>query len=380
MNKSGFLLLFLVILFSLSGLEVESPAAEGTAVKIKGKKEILVARDVGRGGGIYSLRWCGKRGLIYRLDNTSEVESIDFLSKERTKIVLNRYDTLLNCTPDGKRVLYLDEDSVRSDEEIEGPKTELVPGVFGWLGHTVDMYMYDIVTDKRALVASIRSETPYDALSPDGSKVLLGERHRLAVKAAAAQWEGIWFTKGWKPYEAAWFPDSSGVLTYGEKYSNIICVEFFGKDGWARCFDLALDTEAFKGDRGKRFYFLGKSPQSGKNNLHRCDIRDGEIFCERILEGYNVKPSFGFLPGGDIVFQDYDEYDECIRRVGQGRDNARCIIYPRYGDSVYDKVSLLGVSPDGRWLVFDRYNRITEPDGESFRWRVDLFVIDLAND
>jgi hypothetical protein len=259
------------------------PVSTTMPIKIEGEEEIFVARDVGRGGGIYSLRWCGSSGLIYRLEDTAEVDLTDFQTKERTPLSLNRYDTLLNCSPDGKRVLYLDSESVRSDEEIEEPKIELAPGVFGWLGHTVDMYMYETATGKRTLVARMRSDTPYDALSPVGSKILLGERHGLAAKMAVPEWKGVWFTKRWKPYKAAWFPDSSGVLTYGEGYSNIICVEFFGKGGWAKCFEQEYNTEALKTDREKRVYFLAEEPLPGeypqeqpvsfKHLLNRCSLR-----------------------------------------------------------------------------------------------------------
>jgi hypothetical protein len=56
------------------------------------------------------------------------------------------------------------------------------------------------------------------------------------------------------------------------------------------------------------------------------------------------------------------------------------VIYQQYGDVVYDTVYLTGVSPDGGWLVFERSNRLTKkPDG-TFRWQVDLFVIDLKSD
>jgi len=42
-------------------------------------------------------------------------------------------------------------------------------------------------------------------------------------------------------------------------------------------------------------------------------------------------------------------------------------------------IALYGVSPDGRWLVFDRSKVIETQNGEFSHWQSDLFVIELTN-
>lgn len=383
MRKKTIILLSLVILFSLSGY-AGSKGSEGAGIKIKGK-EVLFARDIGRGGSIYLKRWCGNSGLVYRIYDTDDAEMLNFQTGKRTPIKVGPHDVLLNCSADGKKLFYLPAEERPSSSEFD-------PGGYGWYRDTVDMYMYDTVTGEKTLVASITEPVSYDAISPDGTKILLGERHGLASKTGAPGLEGVWFTEKWDLSRATWFPDSSGVLGYGGEHAGIICIEIFGEEGWARCFDI-VDMEGSsdepRADRENRVYFLYVEfdimTELETNFLHRCDLRDRELSCERIIKDHNVMPTYGFLPDGDIVFQSYDDDPECIRRITPGQETARCEIYPQSGGSVYEHIGLTGVSPDGRWLVFNRYNTREwierEDDGASlWQGQNDLFVIDLMEE
>lgn len=369
--------------FSLLALNgcASSLVSANTLTKIEGKKEILVARDIGRGGEIYLIRWCGNNGLAYRIVDTDDAEMLDFQTGKRTPIDIGPHDILLNCTPDGKKLFYL-------------PSETDPDGGYGWYGETVEMYRYDMETSEKTFVASVKEPISYDAVSPDGTKILLGERHRLASKIGAPEMEGVWFTEKWDPSEATWFPDSSGVLAYGGEHAGIICIEIFGKDGWAKCFnivDMEGSSDAPRADRKNRVYFLYVEfdimTELERMFLHRCDLRNRELLCERIIKNHNVMPTYGFLPDGDIVFQDYDDaLTNCILRITPGQKTARCEIYPQYGDSVYDRVSLRGVSPNGRWLVFDRYTtkgwkkRTDGMGSDLWQGQMDMFVIDLLNE
>lgn len=378
MRIIALLLLSLIIFFPLSGCEAQRQRPEDTVIRIKGQKEILVARDIDRGGeGFYTLKWCGNRGLIFRSQNLG-VGLIDFESKEKVKLDQNLYDALLNCSPDGNSFLYIDAESQRSDEEIDKEnKIEFLPGVYGWLGSTHDMYVYDITTGKKTLVAGVRSDLEYDALSPDGKKILLGRRHRLAARKGGG-WEDVWFSGEQSFGGVKWFPDSTGIVSYGKGSTNVLCVEFFGFDGWVKCFKQKDSVDIFKTDRAGTVYYLEGHPLAPKHFLNQCEIKNRELHCERILEEYDFSRSFDFLPDGDIIFQDY-VHDECIRRASPGDETARCVIGLQYGDAVYDGISPVGVSPDGRWFVFQRYNRITRPGEETIYWHFDLFAIELRS-
>ncbi|MFQ5441941.1 MAG: hypothetical protein ACE5EB_04365 [Thermodesulfobacteriota bacterium] len=378
-------LLFLVIII-LSGCAGLNPAHERTHIKIKGKKEILVAKDIGKGGEIYPPRWCGNNGMAYRIVANDEVEMLDFQTGKRTPINIGPRDILLNCSPDGRKLFYLPV-----QERL--PAGESDPGGYGWFGATVDMYMYDTVTGEKSLVASIKDPVQYDAISPDGTKILLGARHRLVIKKGAPDLKSVWFTKEWKPVGMRWFPDSSGVLGYGGESTGTICIEIFGEDGRARCFEIKdgnYGTDAPRADMKKRVYFLSVDFDSmtelRKRYLHRCEIKEMELSCERIIKDYNVMPAYGVLSDGDIIFQAYDDDANCIRRITPGRDTARCEITPRYGESVYRSIGLQGLSPDGRWLVFERDNwtgwkkRADGMGSDLWQGQMDLFVIDFMEE
>ncbi|MBI5560555.1 MAG: hypothetical protein HY883_04715 [Deltaproteobacteria bacterium] len=354
----------LIILTGCAGLM----QARDASVNIKDKEEILVEKDIGRGKSVYHIEWCGKNGVTFDGDNVGVV-LLDLLTKEKMQTGLTREDTILSCTLDGKKILYLDGESSRIYEEYEV---------------LMDMYMYDTVTNKRTFVASVRNGGEYDALSPDGSKILLGEKHGSAGKAADLEWEGVWFTeRRWKVYDAVWFPDSSGFLA-STRYSDTLCVEFLGKDGWAKCFDLGnVNATSAKIDRKNNIYFVDERNVEEeewplkKNSFYRCAVKDRELSCERILEEYDVAPFYGILPNGDIIFQDGGN-DRCIRQFTTDSKDARCVIDAHYGDVVYDRIYIEGVSPDGRWLLFERHN-VPENVAEG-PWREDFFVIDLKND
>ena len=382
MNRKYLLLFFVIVFSSLCGFAGLKQVQAGTSTP---GTETLVARDLGVGDNVYYTRWCGNTGLVYRRVNAG-IEFVDIRSRERIKINLgDSNDTFLNCTSDGEKLLYYDYQSLRLDEDIEDPD-EFGPGNFGRHQYTEDIYAYEIRTGKKTLVATTRNSGNYDALSPDGSKILLGRKHGLSSKKSAPEWEGVWFTKNWDPIQAKWFFDSSGVVTHINTMDHSICVEKFGEDGWAECFNEYNRCDEFKVGRDNRIYYLDRDAPLDELyhiRLHQCDIKDRKLKCKRILKGFDdVLSSYGFLPDGDIVF--YDRYQgECIRRATPGQGNARCVITPEFGGVVYDSVSLKGISPDGRWLAFTRSNRERRKikaghyGQDDYLWRPDLFVIEL---
>ncbi len=342
-------------------------------------KEILVAKDLGGGDDVYYTRWCGNNALIYKRVNAG-VEWVDIHTRERIKIKIDYDDLPLNCTPDSQKLLFYYDKSRRDNEEID-EANELTPRVFGWRDNTEDIYIYEPRSGKRTNLATARRSTLYEALSPDGTKVLLGRKYKGIFKRGAPEWEGVWFTENWTSAHARWFPDLSGVVTNGQLSDDKICVEKFGENGWAKCFDLESGSDKFKVGRDSRIYYLaidGNIWEPHNNHLYQCDIENKELKCKRILKEFDdVLPSFDFLSNGDIIFQDRVRYD-CIWRATPGQSNARCVILPEFKD---DSVSLIGISPDGRWLAFRRSNRSKEKTkNNDYFWTGDLFVIELTDD
>jgi hypothetical protein len=381
--KKSFLTLFLGIisigLFYGCAGTIEKTSSP--VIKIKSGTERLVAREYTRNGGaFFMIKWCGNKRLIFRSEKF-KFGLIDMKTGERTSLNLTLDDSLLNCTPDGKKLFYMDYASNREDgEPSKRTDIEPSPGIFFWSSGSVeDMYLYDIETHEKTLVASVHDFTGDEVLSPDGRKILFGNRHRLTIKKGGPdEWETVWFAREKDQSSAIWLPDSSGVVSGGTMYADALCVEFFGKDGWDKCFKQDDSMLVFKVDREGLIYYLEWHFLPEQNFLRQCVIKDRNVVCKRMLEKYDVIRNFDFMPGGDIFFEDYDN-DLCVHRSTPEGKVSECVIGARYGDHNYNSVHIIGVSPNGRWLAFNRNNKTIIQGGKRLYGGTDLFVMELKD-
>jgi len=381
------------MLFSFAALNgcarLNQGSEEGTGAKNKMGKEILVAEDISRGHTVYMPVWCGNNAILFKSSN--DIELIDISSKEKVKISIDPKEWPLNCTPDGRWVFYYRSVFIPNPayEEYEGtdenPYQSEIP--------MMEVYGYEVATGKRQRFAAtddMGSSTEW--VSPDGKKISLRPWHH-SVKAEAGPWpDAIWFSnKEWSAGEFAWFKDSSGMaafIWYG------IGVEFFGDGGWAKGFEVwtpGVGVSSIKTDRENRIYFVrtesalemseGILPQLyGNYLLNRCSIKSRELVCEKILARKNLA-LYEILPDGNILFDLI--YEQCIRRASPGATDEECVIGNQYGHTNYDKVYLIGLSPDGRRLAFKRLKNIARFKGTSRGddyLRYDLFLINITGD
>jgi hypothetical protein len=366
-----------VLFYGCAGSGVKPDSA---GIRIKGVKERFVTRTYGWSGDyFFTYKWCGNKGLVFRSERL-KVGIIDIKTGKRIPLKLTMSDNLLNCTPDGKKLFYMDDASRRDGDPIKKIDIELAPSNFLWRGGIVeDMYLYDIEIHKKTLIASVQGLISEEPLSPDGKKLLLGNRHRLTIrKGGFEEWETVRFAREKYQSRAIWFPDSSGVISSGKGATNILCVEFFGKDGWDRCFKQEGDMLKLRVDREGGIYYLEGSPLAGQHRLWQCVIKDREVTCQRMFEKYDVFHIFDFLPGGDIIFEDNNN-DLCVHRSTPEGKVDECVINVGYDDSLYNSVSIIGVSPDGRWLAFRRGVKPIIYEGKRRYGGQDLFVIELKD-
>ncbi len=210
--KKFFLMIFIGIIslglfYGCAGVGVKSAV---TDIKIKDGTERLVASKYSRSGdNFFTLKWCGNDALFFRSE-IYQVGIIDIKTGKRRPLKLSLSDSFLNCTSDGKQLFYMDYASKRDGDKTKKTDIELAPGVFLWRGGSVeDMYLYDIETHKKILIASAHDMTGDEVLSPDGKKILLGNRHRLTSKKGGPdEWETVWFAREKNQSSAIWFPDS----------------------------------------------------------------------------------------------------------------------------------------------------------------------------
>lgn len=367
------------LLIALNGCAVLKQVQE-IPIEIQDEQEILVAEDIGRGGDIFSSRWCGNNALLYEGDNIG-IEMIDFITKERVEISETGNDTALNCSPDGKLVLYESYSIIRTEKEGDMEFDEYIKHSREAGTNARYIYRYAVSTGRkeRVAVAGLDEGGSYEAISPDGKKILLGNKHLLNTDIYVTEWEPVWFSNdGWERYDTRWFADSSGVVIFRHN-PNRICVEFFGKDGWGKCFEPDLKYKeniyGFQLGRDGNIYFHESPLSGGKRYIYHCKVSSKELLCDEAAEYAAYDVTFDFLPDGGIVFQ---KTRECIMRGAQWRVEEDCLVDKRYNDRDYAIVEMVGVSPNGRWLAFQRYRKKQRLNRGWPVYQVDLFVIETS--
>ena len=378
-----FLAGIILSLIVLNGSAAGKQARINKPVKIKGKEEILVAKDIGIGSGAYPVFWCGSYAIAVYNEKIG-LELIRIPTGERVKVSLKEHDYPFNCSAGGEWVVYMDRASIRLDKQdkvkplvYDGkpfmfePELDVWPV---WEGYVADLYRHEVSTGKNERFAVVRSDLPpWEVISPDGLKVFLGNRHNSSMEMPEPKWEALWFTRDdwdWSQTGACWFKDSSGVVSRGHTPTNRLFVEFFGEGGWTERFVLGREFEDNisrpKVDEENKIYFLtqekgfGPVSERGKWFLHRCIFKDKGLSCVTVLERNRYIISYEVLPDGDIIFS--ESGDNCIRLISPRHTDAECVITGRY----VAEVEIIGISPDGRWLAYETLNK--------------LFVIELASD
>ncbi|MBI5599215.1 MAG: PD40 domain-containing protein [Deltaproteobacteria bacterium] len=369
----GILLFFL--LTAATGRACLTQARDAN-VKIKGKEEMLVAEDIGRGSSVYPVFWCGNDAIVVYNEEIG-IELIEVPTGKRTKVSANALDYPFNCSPDGRWVVYMDRASNRLDKgqrvmtaEDYGFDEELDVWPV-WEGYVADLYRFDVASGKKQRFAVVRFEVPaWEVVSPDGLKAFLGGKHNSSMDMPEPKWEPLWFSADdpkdwdWNQTEARWLKDSSGVVRPGH---NRLYVEVFGKGGWAK--RLAVSPEAKDSmfaltvDKNGGIYFLvseGPEPQPDRFLMYRCALKDKELSCQVVLDRNSYIISYDILPAGDIIFT--ESGDNCIRRISPKYIKAECVAGGRYRAEIF----MIGISPDGKRLAYETLN--------------ELFTIELVNE
>jgi len=402
-NKFFFGIFLSCMFFSLAALNgcASLNQAQHTPVKIHDKKEFLVAKAIDSGSDVGSdvhfVFWCGSDAMVVVYNEEIGIELIKVPSGQRVNVSLDRLNYPFNCSPDGKWVVYMDRASTRLDKvdrvmtaEDYGfdPELDVCPL---WDCYVADLYRFNVASGKKQRFAVVRAEHPaWEVVSPDGTKAFLGGKHNSSIEMPEPRWEPLWsiyegLTKDdwdWNWAEARWFKDSSGVVTHGY---NKLYVEIFGQGGWAKRFAVKPEFKdslsALSVDKNGGIYFLAsdEAPKEiwSKHFLYRCKIEDNEFYCE-IMHTFNeYVNAYVLLPDGDILYRDYD--NTCIYRVTPHHRNRECVIGRFYANDLYDGMSLIGISPDGKWLAFERYKRINTPD-DILTYENAFFVIELVDE
>ncbi|MFQ5441939.1 MAG: hypothetical protein ACE5EB_04355 [Thermodesulfobacteriota bacterium] len=361
-------LLFLVII--LTGCAGLKPASQHTSTKIKGKKEILVARDVTNRRPI----WCGRKAaLVYSVsDESASWEEIFWFDVETGgKIKVAEPGTPMACTADGEWLVYRDNGSYR--REKGNPDNAVV-----------DLWRYELKTKRRQKIA-VAYETEVSTigegvLSPTGLKLYLGRKPKEFIEMSEPEWEIVWSQN--KMHDGVWLSDSSGMVrTYFNWKSKTehLALELLSPrkkliilepplTGPARSIQMIGPNRVYlrTNIRMKGFEAYGK------DFIVSCEINRSKatLSCADVLELKHGIRGYDLLSDNEtIVFTEYE--DRCIRIKRKGESAAPCITAANF-----DLGNHLTVSPDDRWVAFTVFRK--REDGTSYT--EDLYVVNLEKD
>ncbi len=381
-------MVFLFLTVSSTNSQDQEPVPAETNTPIKSAKyleiitgeEILVIRDIGKDGFSSLPIWCGNNSLIFYSGKNIGMLVVNFITKKSVHIKKGGNNRPLNCTSDGRFVIYTRFHII--DLPMEKYLSLETYPIYTW-----HLYRYDITTEKeeRLGTTDLGEGGWFEAISPDASRVLFGKYQFPSEDKIPAGLEGLWFTYDWEIHGARWFPDSSGIIK-SHSFLPELCVELFGIDGFAKCFDLKMGLEfedrffGFMTDKENRIYFHTSKGQFTTPetiySINRCEIKNKKLYCKEMVKRKGSFNKYNFLPNGDLIYSNQNE-GECIRSLTPWEAEGDCLIGTKSGETEYSGVWLQGVSPDGKWLLYTRSYPANRPNIHDVYHKYDLFAVEL---
>lgn len=318
----------------LTGCVGLKPAPPKTSIKINGKNEVLVAKDVSNVRPF----WCGRKAILVYSTESKGVFYYDLKSGKKVNIA-NWRNTPLVCTPDGEWIIYADKYSYRRDA---GSLTEAV----------VDLWRYEIKTGRNqkfaiaddGYIGSVRGLLSVK----NGFNIYLGREPVERIKMPEPRWEVMWSQR--KSPGDVWFEDGSaniGAYMDFDRRRYVLEVEVLGPE--RRFFGLYPPFRSFfpfLADNKNRVYI--KIDEKKEIRIERCalDLIKESISCRPVLRNMGYIRGFDLFPDNEtIVFTRNN--DRCVRFMRIGEKKAACLRLPEYHMGNY-----VVLSHDGRWMVF----------------------------
>jgi hypothetical protein len=348
----------------LGGIGVDrTPAPETRASSPH--PELLVAQDV---TPLAAPTWCGTDAVMVSGERTG-LRVIDLSPRNVT--LISRTGGPIDCTPDGKWIVYVEAKSSRSMPVDRHHSRE---GADARSMLAVDFWRYRREDGRRERFAAAAGGGRW---SPDGTKLLFyGPAPREVVRARPPSWRLIYSRRHWPPgagLEAAWLADSEHMLI---RSGQQLYVESVNPGEPIRPLETVVRAGInLRVDRFDRAYFLSPEDPARRRQLLRCDVTGTPAVCEVLLDRAGGISSFDATRDGDrIVFA--ERGTECVWLWESRTREARCLVTV--------KETGFRLSPDGRRLAFGRERpvdrRTPALGGATLIGRVDVVVVDLPTD
>ncbi len=361
MKSFFFLLAVSFVAFSLLGCAEVNELTKKPKNKETGE-EILLGRNILNEKPL----WCGKNNtLVYHTE--VGLFTYDVKSGEKVKVG-NGYQKPIACTPDGKWLIYMNKSSGRYDK-LDNSRSNS------------DLWRYEFKTGRNEKFLIVDESYTLSArgaiFSPKGSKLYFADKPSTTLEMPEPKWEVVWLEREsagrvWFKKPLALIGDGVGRYQDGALVIDVISPykkQFVMDAGFYGAYTLMIDAQ-------ERIYMRTADDNFGRGwQIVRCsvDVDKVAISCESIFKDIMAEghPSFGFeiTKDGDfavIAKQD----DNCVRLRRIGESGGRCIT--RDDRTVGTNVS---ISPDEKWLVFDRSRHNDEK-----LYRSDLYITRFNRD
>jgi len=412
-----FLLGIVFSFVALNGCMAGKQVSANEPIKIKGGKEILVARDV-----IYDhLTWCGRtNALVYVVDEAGTFWH-DIETGKKVQVA-GWGNFPLVCTPDGKWVIYkeyLVEDYL-ADETDAGepdPLAEFLGVIFTDKKPMTELWRYELETGRRQRFAVIFEEEErgvgIEDSPSEGIRIYLGHEPEPNTKVKMPempepQWKFVWSLQQRRARNEVWFNDFSAVIgSYRNREldRDVLEVEVFSPRRKVFTVYPVAERQSFHplfvDSKGRVFIrkdrIFGEDAEGKNEVVDGCDIDfDKEaVSCAPVLEIEGGEESQGPCPQCPVppvptgsyinrldVFSDDEtmlftaEGDTCVRIMRIGEKEAGC-----FTSSRYEMGSDVVISPDERWVAFVVDRRIAEGKYKTLEnYTNDLYLVEVKKD
>jgi hypothetical protein len=358
MGKNALVLLSLIILFSANGvLAGEKQELETSDIKTKGEKEILVAQDVTTDRPF----WCGPSGRLIYVKEHSGLFYYDVKTGKSVNVA-DVWSSPSACSPDGEWLVYEDKETVRWDN---GSDVETV----------VDVWRYEFKTGKsQKFIIADDGDAGEGFFPPGRLKIYLNRRPTERMDMPEPEWDILW-SRG-KGVGRLWLGDGSAVIGgYRDldRRRDVLEVEVFSpKRKIISIYPEFPDFYLLLVDKQNRVYMEKRDSEKGMKSIVRCviDIDRESLSCETVLEDVSMDTGFDVFSDGETMVFSRMRDDDCVRILRVGEGEARCIT-----TSGLPVGSFVVISPDQKWLAFERARHIEAKD-----FYDDLYLLELKYD
>lgn len=327
----------------------------------------------------HGMLWCGSDALIYGYQESSpdryiESEEYWYDINTRRKVLIGKETddfiiSSLDCTPDGKWLIYINFRSSRWGESKDA--------------YIQDLWRYEVATGKHEKIA-ITNEIPnsqVNNISPDSNRIFLGTKPPEEIEMPEPKLEIVWSEIDVSG-DVLWTKDSSAVIASKWVQSigtDNLVIETIEPKRETIVFSLAdIQRSAlfFLDSKGRiyRYYWVNE-----KSRVARCTLNSKEksFVCEDIfIEGNSKIEDFEIFADGEFIAFT-EKNGSCVKAIKVGEDKAHCITPPidTLGNYRIPPGGSIKVSPDDRWLAF--YLVLKGEAGEGVR--LDQYIVELSN-